>query len=249
MTFRTLTSKATSAIATSLVPLLSFLPPSAYAQSTFTPEINQRPPAPPSAPPVNDTRPGGGLDADDDFCRDLGDGLRALIPVESPVLTATTHPTFLVYIPAGAEAVQYGEFSLLLWPGEETRHYQTRFTLPESPGIVSITIPELPAHALAEDQIYRWYFQLYCGADEGAQPDLTLSGTVQRVALTPERSQQIEAVSPAIWYDSLANVANELKVSPSDEQLQTTWRSLMQIIDAKDAEAAPFVGPVLLVEE
>ena len=144
-------------------------------------------------------------------CSDLHNGLQALIPIANPVLTTTPYPTFFFYVPVGAEAVQYGEFSLLVWPGEATRHYQTRFTLPASPGVVSITIPELPAHALAEDQIYRWYFQLYCSDEENAQPDFALRGAVQRVAVTPERTQQIQAASPAIWYDSLANLASRLQ--------------------------------------
>ncbi|MEO0455303.1 MAG: DUF928 domain-containing protein [Cyanobacteria bacterium P01_A01_bin.114] len=218
-------------------------------QPSPTIETHQRPPTPPRTQPLNGTRPGGGLNPEDSSCSIHNDSVQALIPVENPVLTATAYPTFLFYIPFGAEEVQFGEFSLLTWPGEATRQYQTRFTLPTSPGIVSVTLPELPAYALAEDQTYRWYFQLYCQAGDGAQPDLTLQGAVQRVALTPERSQQIQSASPAVWYDTLARVAHRLQTDPHDSQFQTIWRELLQLIEAEDAEAAAFVGPIQSLEE
>ncbi|MDJ0708151.1 MAG: DUF928 domain-containing protein [Leptolyngbyaceae cyanobacterium MO_188.B28] len=206
-------------------------------------------PEPPKTPPDNNTRPGGGLNPAAATCNILNDGLRALIPVENPVLTASAQPTFLFYIPFGAEEVQFGEFSLLLWPGEEVRHYQTRFTLPDSPGIVSVTLPEAPATALVEGQIYRWYFQLYCKDGDGIQPDLTLNGAVQRVALTPERTQQIQAATPEIWYDALAGVAYGLQHFPQDSQLQTQWRELLQLINAEDVTTTSFAGPILPLAE
>lgn len=253
MTLRTLISAIAPTTALSLAVFQPWLLSPVYAQSPApestqakpTRANRQSPPPPPPAPPVNDTRPGGGLDPDDDACPDLSEGLRALIPVENPVLTTSPYPTFLFHIPAQAETVRYGEFSLLVWPGEAVRQYQTRFLLPESPGVISITLPEVPAHALAEDQIYRWYFQLYCSDEENAQPDFTLRGAVQRVALTAERSQQIQAASPAIWYDAIANVANQLQASPQDELLQDRWETLLQTIQAEDLLPTPFSGSVL----
>ncbi|MEO1348651.1 MAG: DUF928 domain-containing protein [Cyanobacteria bacterium J06635_15] len=244
MTFRKLPVAIAGVLASSLTLSYWCLPPIAQAQALPTVEGNQRPPAPPRTPPVNTTRPGGGLNPQDLACNPLNEDLQALIPIDNPVLTATAYPTFLFYVPFSAEEVQFGEFSLLPWPGEESHHYQTRFRLPTSPGIVSVTIPELPTHALAEDQTYRWYFQLYCQAGDGIHPDLTLRGAVQRVALTSDRSQQIQSASPAIWYDALARVAQRLQTAPDDSQLQTQWQTLLQLIDAEDAQTASFAGPV-----
>ena len=252
MTLQKLPLAIAGVLASSLaLPHLSLLP-IAYAQGSPTAEtarVDQRPPAPPRTPPLNGTRPGGGLNPSNASCSTLNEGLRALIPIENPVLTATAYPTFLFYVPFGAEEVQFGEFSLLPWPGEETRQYQTRFTLPDSPGIVSVTLPELPEYALAEAQTYRWYFQLYCKAGNGTKPDLTLHGAVQRVALTPERSEKIQSASPEIWYDALANVANRLQTSPPENQLQSQWRELLQLIDAEEFAASTFVGPILPLAE
>ncbi|MEM9908807.1 MAG: DUF928 domain-containing protein [Cyanobacteria bacterium P01_D01_bin.44] len=229
-----------------MLPLLG-LPRSAYTQLPAV-EISQ-PPPPPSAPPPNGTRPGGGLEPEDSACSALNEDLQALIPVENPVLTATAYPTILFYVPFGAEEVEYGEFSLLQWPAEDERLYQTRFRLPESPGIVSVTLPNMPTHALAEGQIYRWYFQLYCAGGAGIQPDLTLHGAIQRVALTPRRAQQVQSGAPDIWYDTLAQVAEALQTSPQDTQLRNQWQSLLALIEAEAVEDAAFVGPVLPLEE
>lgn len=208
----------------------------------------RRPPAPPNTPPPNGTRPGGGLNPDETSHSILKDGLRALIPIENPVLTASAYPTFLFYVPEGSDAVQYGEFSLLLWPNEEIRHYTTRFQLPESRGIVSITIPEISAYALTEGQPYRWYFQLFDNVEE-TTPEFTLHGSVQRVPLTSERAQQIQAGSPEIWYDALSNVAEQLQHSPQDGQLQAQWQRLLVLIEAEEIGEAPFAGSILFLED
>ena len=253
MTLQKLPPAIAGLLASSLaLPYLSWLP-IAYAQgpppAAEAATADQRPPAPPRTPPINGTRPGGGLNPTNASCSALNDELRALIPIENPVLTTAAYPTFLFYVPFGREEVQFGEFSLLPWPGETTRHYQTRFTLPESPGIVSVTLPELPAYALAEAQTYRWYFQLYCQNSSGIRPDLTLNGAVQRVALTPKRSQQIQAAIPEIWYDALANVAHQLQMSPQDADLQNDWITLLQSINAEDLATMTFSGSVLSLED
>lgn len=223
-------------------------PQIALAQSI--PQVaTQPPPDPPSTPlPPNRTTPGGGLNPASASCSAANEDLQALIPVNNPVLTAAAHPTFLFFNPIEASQVKYGEFSLLLWPGEQERHYHVRFTLPESPGIISVTIPSLPDYALVKDQVYRWYFQLYCSDNTSLQPDLTIVGSVQRVALTPERTQQIQTSSPDIWYDSLARVAEQLQLSPQDPQLQNHWRTLLHSIQAEDLATTTFSGSVLPLE-
>lgn len=269
MSLQKLSSAIMGAIAGSLslsfLPLIQHAPQTAAIESSTiqtadqnghrqpisTAAANQRrPPDPPNTPPPNGTRPGGGLNPNETSRCALNDGLRALVPIENPVLTAKAHPTFLFYVPVGSEAVQYGEFSLLLWPNEEIRHYKTRFRLPESRGIVSVTIPEIPAYALAENQTYRWYFQLYDSATEDAAaensvPVVTLHGSVQRVALTPERAQQIQAGSSEIWYDAIAHVAEQLQTAPEKSQHQAQWQRLLTLIEAEEISQTPFAGSVL----
>lgn len=210
------------------------LPLAAFAQPTMQ-STTQRPPTPPSSPPPNQTRPGGGLNpVSSTFCTPQNDSLRALIPVNNPVLTTSDHPTFFFYVPFGNDVVSHAEFSMLLWPGEMKRHYRAEFSLPDAPGIISVSLPNVPDYALEDEQYYRWYFHVYCQDGTPQQPDLTVNGVIQQVSLTPERDRLIQSGSPEIWHDALAYVAEQLRISPNDSQLQQLWQSLLQQIDAED---------------
>jgi hypothetical protein len=232
------------AIALGLTHFLGY-PSLAQIQPPF--HLSQNRPTPPPTPPNNQTKPGGGLNPSQP-CSDTQTQLRALVPVENPVLTASEHPTFLFYVPHTPESVSYGEFSLLVWPGEKERIYKTRFTLPQTPGIVSVKLPESPEYALETGQSYHWYFKLYCEGNTSAQPDLQVNGWVKRVPLTPERERQIEAATPEVWYDALAKVAENLRTSPENAALQNDWENLLELINAEDLAEEPIVGAVIPLE-
>lgn len=208
-------------------------------------QVKQAPPAPPTTPPPNRTRSGGSL-GDEATCGALDKNLMALVPVENPVLTASEHPTFWFYVPYGAEQVEYGEFSILVGPAETTRLYQTRFTLPSTPGMVSISLPNSPAYALKPDTPYHWYFKLHCL--DSPTTSLQVDGWVQRVALTPERQRQIADSSPEVWYDALTAVAQQFSANPQDAALQNRWRTLLTHINAADLIQEPIVGAVRPLE-
>jgi internalin A len=171
--------------------------------------------------------------------------LTALVPVKNPVLTTREHPTFLFYVPYASDDVRFGEFSLLVGPEEKTRLYKTRFTLPQTPGIVSITLPSAPEYALEEGQYYHWYFELYCQSNTSSQPDVDVNGWVQRVVLTLERERQINAATPDVWYDASANLAQSLRASPQDARLKNDWLNLLKASGSEDLAQEPFVGSVI----
>ncbi len=202
------------------------------------------PSQPPASPPRNDQiNPGGGLT--DPSCKSMSKPLTALIPVKNPVLTTREHPTFLFYVPYASDEIRVGEFSVLVGLAETTQLYKTRFTLPQTPGIVSITLPSKPEYALEEGKFYHWYFELYCQSNTSSQPDLDVNGWVQRVALTPERERQINAATPDVWYDASANLAQSLRASPQDARLRNDWVNLLKSIGSEDLAQEPLVGPVI----
>lgn len=213
------------------------------ANNNVNAQSKQLPPAPPSTPPPNRTRSGGSLGGET-ACVAGDQNLIALVPVQNPVVTTVDHPTFLFYVPYGANQVQYGEFSLLVGPDEMTRLYQTRFTLPDQPGVVSLSLPNSPDYALQENTSYHWYFKLYCNGSTTA--DVQVDGWVQRVAATPDRQRQIEVASPAVWYDSLATIAAGLLAEPNNNLLRAQWRILLEHIDSGSLTQAPLVGAVQL---
>ncbi|MEO0949410.1 MAG: DUF928 domain-containing protein [Cyanobacteria bacterium J06641_5] len=205
------------------------------------------PPTPPRTPPPNKTRPGGGLNPARHACDRLDNSLRALVPVENPVFTASTHPTFLFYVPYTASEIQYGQFSILTWPDETQRIGKIDFTLPpETPGIVSVTLPKNPEFALQEDRYYHWYFQLFCPGNESLQADLEVNGWVLRTSTQSKSALQSEPIAAEIWYDMLAELALQLQASPQDEALNATWNALMQRIGLEAAIKADFSGAIIL---
>lgn len=213
------------------------------AQIPTSTVLSQIPPPPPRTPPPNQRKPGGGLDPANPECKSTSKPLTALVPVKNPVLTTSAHPTFLFYVPHTSDDIRQGEFSLLTWPDEKTRIYKIRFTLPQTPGIVSITLPPVPDYALEAGKSYHWYFQLYCQTNTSSQPDLDVNGWVQRVTPTPEQNLQINPASD-IWYDVSAHLADRLRASPQDATLRNQWVNLLQLIDSEDLAQEPFVGPV-----
>lgn len=197
------------------------------AAATETP-ISQTLPPPPSTPPPNHTRSGGSL-GDTDAC-DAGEPLVALVPVNNPVLTTTDDPTILLYVPDEAESIAVGEFSVLVGVDEMTRLYHGQFTLPPTPGIVSLSLPPRPDYALAEGVPYHWYVKLHCHN----QTILTVDAWIQQ-STAPEQPP---------WYDTLAEMADRLQQNPTDPQLRQQWQALLATIDADHLAEAPLLGAV-----
>jgi hypothetical protein len=251
--------------------LKSFLDYPAFAQTQVIIPLNQTPPKEPHTPGPTSSLPAGGQHSEplphspyeplppeealEDVwppgswftpsCKSTTRSLAALIPVKNPALTTREHPTFLFYVPYASDGIRVGEFSLLVGLQEKTRLYKTRFTLPQAPGIVSITLPSAPEYALEEGQYYHWYFKLYCQPNTSFQPDVDINSWVQRVALTPERERQIKAAAPDVWYDASANLAQNLRVSPQDARLRKDWLNLLKSIGLEYLAQEPLVGSVI----
>lgn len=200
-----------------------------------------RPKPPPKLPP-NRVKPGGGLNVAKQSCKNGSEALTALIPVQNPVLTTTAHPTLLFYVADAAADIRHGKFSIFT-QDDKTRVYETHFTLPQAPGIISIRLPESSNAALEIGQSYHWYFKLYCQENTGVAADLDIDGWIQRVALTPERQRLIESGTPDIWYDALANLVQRLQANPQDPMLQARWRTLLKFVGMEHLAAKPWISP------
>jgi hypothetical protein len=199
--------------------------------------------------PPNHVRPGGSLDNIHQSCRAASKSLTALIPVQNPVLTISAYPTLLFFVPDNRADVGLGAFSILKQDGK-TYVYNTHFILPQVPGIISISLPELSEYALEEGKSYHWYFKLYC--QRAADPKTNLNvhrwiqvdGWIQRIASTPERQQLVQSTAPDIWYDALAGLAHDLQSKPGDPKLQERWSHLLQSIGMENLTTQPFIGSV-----
>lgn len=204
------------------------------------------PTVPPTPPPPGKRQPGGGLSGEALVCPPKQQALTALTPASVHGVTLSEKPTFWFYMPYTSEEVASGEFSILTWD-EEQRVYETAFELPDTAGLVSITLPDSEEFNLQEDVPYHWYVNLNCDSNTDSKSELKIDGWVQRIAHTPERRQQVSSTSPDIWYDAVAQLAAQLQ-DPALETavLRQTWTELLESVDLGDLAPAPIVGPVRL---
>jgi hypothetical protein len=206
-------------------------------------------PPPPSSAGTPRGRRSGGASRDD--CPAVGTPLTALVPDNNLGLTIAESPTFWFFVPQLPATARSGEFVL-----QDEKHndvYRTPFSLSGKPGVVSIRLPSNLQSSLKTDQMYRWYFRIYC------QPQTTsvyfwVEGWVKQVALNPSLESQLEAAKPreyiayaenGIWHEALTKLA-ELRLSdPQNATLSENWTQLLRAVDLEELAKEPLLGPVL----
>ncbi len=165
-----------------------------------------------------------------------------LTPATSQGLTVAEHPTIFVYVPE--TSAQTAFFSLR--DREEDYYYQSTLPLPSTPGIVSVELPaDAPALEVGKD--YYWSFVTVCGTSLSVD-DPRVEGQIQRLAATPDRLSQLEALSPleqavfygadGIWYDTLTALA-ELERSQPDN---ASWNTFLESVGLAAIATEPLVN-------
>lgn len=184
---------------------------------------NRNLPTPPQTPPPanNKTKPGGGLSLEPESCYDQNRSVIALIPVENPVKTVLEYPTVLVYLPDNNQNIESLEF----WVNSNQGKTKMSLSVPTNSGIIQIKSPV----SIELGQYIPWYFKVTCKN----QNTIILNGWFQRVSLTSDIQRKIEAITPEIWYDVLANTAAELSKNPDDLDLKKHWVYLLEFINAE----------------
>lgn len=198
---------------------------------------------------------------------DRGDGGRrdpydlvAMIPATNFGLTATEYPTFWLYVPTPPTSPIPVE--LVLRNEQQDEVYKTTFELVQGAGIVSFRLPET-APPLEIGKKYHWFF--FCG-------NSARHGWVERFALKPELSSQLETATPrerillfaknGLWYETLTELAelrhqlNQLKslLEKATTQERILYEALTELDAALDADWAallkhPFVRLDKIVSE
>lgn len=190
-------------------------------------------PKPPETPPDNNTRPGGGLDPNNQqSCNSQNQSLGALIPLKNPIYTISDKPTFLFYIPDISSNINYIQFSLN--NKDEENIYRDNFTVPETPGIVSLTLPSLSSDQFSNDQYYHWYFKVYCANNNSEKSNFYVDGWLYKIEKNFERELLLEAGDLRIWYDSSNYLYQQLFINSDDNLLRENWRNLLEFIKQED---------------
>ncbi|HAX76954.1 MAG TPA: hypothetical protein DCY88_14230 [Cyanobacteria bacterium UBA11372] len=172
------------------------------------------------------------------------------VPDSKSFLTSTVanRPTFWVYVPELPENMRVGEFVLQDSAGEDI--YRTLLTLPDKPGIISISLPQNSQYALETGKKYYWYFKLYCGDPQQTSDYYYVDAWIERVALTPELESQLKAAKPReyiayaannFWYDALTNLADLRRTDGSNARLIQEWIDILTKLDLQDLAQEPIV--------
>lgn len=170
--------------------------------------------------------------------------LTALVPVYSASevvwgVTTAEHPTLWFYVPYLRPAT--GKF--VLQDGEENSVYEADLTLPETPGVVSISLPST-APPLEIGKPYHWYFKVYC---QSQQPPFFVDGWITRNSLNPALTSQLEQATPqqrialyaanGIWHEALTSAAELRSANPNAPE----WTALLEAVGLDAIAIEPIV--------
>ncbi|MEA5619380.1 DUF928 domain-containing protein [Cronbergia sp. UHCC 0137] len=166
--------------------------------------------------------------------------LTALMPTRANQgNTVANNPQLYWYIPKTTATI--GE--LVVKDELENEIYQTNFTVPGSPGIVKLTIPE--SATLKTGQKYRWFFTLICNPEDRSQDEYTY-GSLQKTTLSSSLDSYLDAATPLkkaeiyakynIWQETLSNIA-ELKTEKPKE-----WEELLKSVGLEAIAKEPFLN-------
>ncbi|MUG93687.1 DUF928 domain-containing protein [Scytonema sp. UIC 10036] len=172
--------------------------------------------------------------------------LTPLIPSDKLGLTLAKHPTFFWYVPS--TSVKTAKF-LLLADGDREVLYETVFTLPNEPGIISFKIPN-SAPALAIGKTYHWYFTIVCNAEDTSDNPL-VDGWIERTQAELPLSQALAKADlwklPAlyaeagIWHEGLTALVQLRRTEPRSLKVKMDWRQFLKSVGLNAIVSEPSI--------
>lgn len=177
----------------------------------------------------------------------------ALIPENTIGLTVAASPTLLFNVPqTSAKSAEFGVREKDA-QGRYKTIYKTTVSLPETAGIVSVSLPAngSAASQLQVDKTYHWFFRIVCSA-ESDDLNVLLDGSIQRVAESPALTDALKSASPqdrpaiyaeeGVWFDAVANLAQLRQQNPNDSTLAEDWAALLQAAGLDGMVEVPLMG-------
>jgi hypothetical protein len=227
-----------------LAILIGMTPYPTWIQTPFSVLVTQNPDkSSDKGPPPGRRVPGGDLDPLSRNCKKTSQPLTVLVPANSQGTITSERLTLWFYVPYAPEDITSAEFLVL--NRDETEYvYETQFTLPKTPGIVSISLPLSAKTSLETGKYYHWYLTLKCKGSTINTPDIEMDGWVQRILHNPSTTNQIETAAPEGWYDAVNNLANRLIASPQDTKLKQEWTDLLKSVGLQNLAQEPLIGSV-----
>lgn len=165
-----------------------------------------------------------------------------LLPPSKLGLTASSHPSMMVYVPS--TSARFLEFTV--YNEQEQGIYQTQVNLRNTPGIVNFSLPKSqPGLKIGKD--YRFVVSIICQQSGPQNP--FVEGLVRRVTPTsalrnqlnkPKSLEQVIVFSESgYWFEAVSNLA-ELKLSqPSNYEIDKAWKDLLSSVGLSGIAQAP----------
>lgn len=186
-----------------------------------------------------------------DDCPSVDKALTALMPSNNWGIATTQTPTLWFYNPYSAEQINHGQFVLQNAQGFDVID-PIGFSLPETPGFISVTVP-VSDLALESGTEYYWALELYCDSDN--RTPIYVEGWIQPESPSLETTESLEEGElPAyqiywenrIWFDAVNELAQLRLNQPLDEALETEWLRLLEDggLDPESLVGESLVGPV-----
>ena len=184
---------------------------------------------------------GGGTRSDDQTClvnEENETPLVALMPNrENKAKTATDTPTFYGYIPP--TTANHGEFVLVDKNNEEV--YYTRFSLPSTPGIIRLEIPQTVNLKPGD---YTWSLMLICDS-RYRNRDKYVEGSLEYLPSTQGLENQIKDkpslakaevyANASLWFETLDTVAKIKEENPQE------WQELLTSVGLEMLTEVPII--------
>ncbi len=170
-------------------------------------------------------------------------------------LTTAEHPTLWFYVPYSLTPSRRIEFVLQDEQGNDV--YETSLTKSDiSPGVVGLQLPAT-APPLKVNQVYRWYFLVYC---DPKQPEalVWVEGLVKRVPMSSSLESQMAQATPdekaalyakaGMWHEAVTSLAKLRQQNPENAALKEEWVNLLKSMNL-DAIAQEPITTVLTPQQ
>ena len=195
----------------------------------------------------NPTTAGGGTRGGSCISRDKS--IIPLMPTNNSILTVSEYPTFYAYVPESS--AKTARFVLREQGQDDDAVYETTFNIPDTPGIVSVDLPETALPPLKIGKIYHWYLVLVCDPEDSSRNAIA-DGWIERIEPSASLARQLEKTSlrdrprvygkAGIWQDTLATLAQLHRSSPTDPTITADWEKLLSEAGLSEVAKHPLVN-------
>lgn len=182
-------------------------------------------------------------------CLENAELLRSLMPSNNLGLTIAEYPTLYWDIPSSkAEALEFE-----LRDANENRLLKKTLPIPNTPGVIGLTLPKSELPPLAVGKMYHWYLTMVCPSEDSGDKsgNIIVDGWIERTQASPTLVKQLEKAAPSdrwalyaaagIWQDSLTTLAELRRANPDDSTLADRWSKLLKSADLDSIVEKPLV--------